>query len=489
MVTAGGSAALAGLYGGQPFSRFGWGPAAALAGGWADGPGDLLRRAPEVSADGLTLRAARGTADIGGGRRLSGFLLNDSLPSPLIRVQRGDRFRVRMENDLPDDLILHWHGLTPPPEHGDGHPRFAVGRHMAYNYDFTVDNRAGTYWYHSHAHHKVAIHTQMGIAGMLIVEDEEERALGLPSGEYEIPLVVQDRHVNNQGIPVYENPNLLAGHMGGEPFGNGINRPYLDVDTALYRFRVLNGANARIFRLERSDARPLVMIGNDGGLLERPLTLPYLDLAPGERADLLVDLRDLAVGEQVILRSGYFVVPDGAEDLLRGAYVQGTPMDLLHLRVARKVEDATRIPEVLSARDGPDPADAVRERRFRFISDREPNSRHIHMRHLINGKLFEMDRIDEHVPFGETEIWTFENDNNFAHPIHLHGTHFRVVSRTGGRNRLMPWEGGIKDTVLVYPSETVSVAVRFTAHRGLYVLHCHNLEHEDVGMMVNVMVE
>ena len=111
------------------------------------------------------------------------------------------------------------------------------------------------------------------------------------------------------------------------------------------------------------------------------------------------------------------------------------------------------------------------------------------MQHQINGKMFEMDRIDEHVPFGETEIWTFQNDTRYAHPVHIHATHFRVVSRSAGRGEVMPWEPGIKDTVLMLPGETVKIAVAFTAQRGLFLLHCHNLEHEDTGMMLNFVVE
>jgi FtsP/CotA-like multicopper oxidase with cupredoxin domain len=110
-------------------------------------------------------------------------------------------------------------------------------------------------------------------------------------------------------------------------------------------------------------------------------------------------------------------------------------------------------------------------------------------RHHINGKTFEMDRVDVRVPFGDTEIWTFESDNTYPHPIHLHATHFKVLSRSGGRGAVMPWEQGLKDTVLIHPEETVRIAVRFSAHRGLFPLHCHNLEHEDSGMMLNVLVE
>jgi len=130
----------------------------------------------------------------------------------------------------------------------------------------------------------------------------------------------------------------------------------------------------------------------------------------------------------------------------------------------------------------------VRERTFHLASALDRDTRSM-MMHSINGHGYDMHKIDVRVPFDETEIWTLVNDDGFAHPVHLHATHFRVLSREGGRGRLMPWEAGLKDTVLLHPEETVRIAVRFTAHRGLFLLHCHNLEHEDVGMMLNVLVE
>jgi FtsP/CotA-like multicopper oxidase with cupredoxin domain len=391
-----------------------------------------------------------------------------------------------LDNQIPDPLILHWHGLTPPEE-ADGHPRFAVNYHGIYAYRFEVENRAGTYWYHSHSHMRVGKHTQRGIAGLILVEDDEEAALGLPSGDREIPLILQDRLLDDNGIPVYEAPNTMEGHAGTEPFGNGMRRPFLDVDTALYRFRILNGSNARIFRLERSDGRPFTLIGNDAGLLERPVTLSVMDVAPGERVDLLIDLSEARVGERVMLRSQPFTLPGRVAEV--GAHnIHGMGMDLLELRVARRVQEPVRIPERLSTLRRPDPADSVRERAFRFAFKRDYYSRSMDQHH-INGTTYEMGRIDARVPFGQTEIWSFVNDNSYPHPIHLHATHFRVLSREGGRGQVMPWEDGLKDTVLVYPDETVKVAVRFDAHRGLFPLHCHNLEHEDAGMMLDILVE
>jgi blue copper oxidase len=279
----------------------------------------------------------------------------------------------------------------------------------------------------------------------------------------------------------------MEGLIGNEPFGNGINRPELKVDTALYRFRILNGSNARIFRLARNDGKKLYIIGNDGGLLEQTAPVEYVDIAPGERIDMLVDLRDANVGDEVLLGSQGFFVSDGLskmDDFNR----QGHPMDLMRLLVTKKRRDRSKIPETLLPTRGPNPEDAVNERMFSLTSDRDEQTRTM-MRHRINNKTFRFGQIDERVPFNQTEIWTIKNENNFSHPMHLHATHFRVLSRSGGRNQVMPWERGLKDTVLIHPKEEVKLAVKFEAYPGLFLLHCHNLEHEDTGMMLNILVE
>ncbi len=458
----------------------GSGSPAAPPGNGVDGRFPL--RLPDVTGvEALQLTGAPGIAEIGGGLEAPAWLLNGVLPSPRLEVRKGERMRVTLRNELPQDLILHWHGLAPP-EAMDGHPRFAVGTGETYEYDFTVEDRAGTYWYHSHTHMHTAEQTYRGIAGLLLVRDDEEDALGLPSGAREIPLILQDRRVDAAGVPFYEpfGPAMMAGYMGPVPFGNGVRNPYLEVDTALYRFRILNGSNARIFRLGRSDSRPFVLIGNDGGLLDAPVELSTIDMAPAERVDILVDLRELRPGDRVMLRSLSFQM-QGGMGFMAGQNLQGDPMDLLELRVRSEVADASVIPAALPPIIEPDPAEAAREREFRFTSQM--------MNHFINGRPFDMDRIDETVPFDETEVWSFVNESNFPHPVHLHATHFRVLSRTGGRGEVFAWERGRKDTVLLNPGETVRVALRFTAHRGLFLLHCHNLEHEDMGMMANILVE
>lgn len=444
-----------------------------------------LRFAPQLTPAGITLTAAAGTADIGGGTMAPALMLNGSVPSPLLRVRRGAPFRVTMQNDLPSEFILHWHGLAPPVEM-DGHPRFAVHSGAKKEYAFTVNDRAGTYWYHSHAHMRTGEHTNKGIGGLLIVTDAEEEALRLPSGARELPIILQDKRLDATGLPYYstQGPAHMVGFMGPAPFANGVHRPFHEVETAVYRLRLLNGSSARVFRLALTNGAAMTLIGNDGGLLPAPVSVSTIDLAPAERVDVLLDLRAAKVGDAILLQSQAYTIP-GAMGFMGGANLQGQALDLVEFRVTRQVRDTTRIPTRLPALSPefalPEAAQAAHTRIFRFNSQM--------MDHMINDRMFEMVRVDETVPFGRTELWRFVNESGFAHPVHLHATHFRVVSRTGGRGALMPWESGRKDTVLIWPNETVEVAVRFTAQRGLFLLHCHNLEHEDMGMMANILVE
>src|SRR5690606_29114473 len=143
------------------------------------------------------------------------WMINDVLPSPLLRVRRGEQVQVTLQNDLVEELILHWHGLTPPDE-ADGHPRHAVRRGGSYQYSFTVNDRAGTYWYHSHAHRKAAKHTALGIAGRLIVDDPDEEAIELPREERENPLILQDRQLDTRRRPIHSYANVMTGYLGDE---------------------------------------------------------------------------------------------------------------------------------------------------------------------------------------------------------------------------------------------------------------------------------
>jgi FtsP/CotA-like multicopper oxidase with cupredoxin domain len=477
---------------GAIFSGSGLGPLMSACRGLSTevGPGELLERLPlrlppMMDMRNLTLTARRANALIAPGVTSSVWTLGENAGSgATLEVTRGERVRVQLLNQLDEPTIVHWHGFRPP-EAVDGHPRFAVDPGESFSYDFQVDEPAGLYWYHPHPHMRTAVQTYMGMAGLILVRDPAEEALGLPTGARELPLLLSDKRLDGSGAIVYNafGPDMMEGFLGDVAFVNGVRSPTLDVDSAVYRLRLLNASNARIFRVARSDGRPLTLIGTDGGFLPAPIQVPHVDLGTGERVDLLADFSDLPVGTRLGLVSLGFPSPSrgGGMGMMRGVTPQGASMELMEIRVARRVTETFTVPAALPAPALPSRSEAERERTFRFES--------MMMNHTINGRAFQMDRIDERVPLGSTEVWTFVNDSQFPHPVHMHAVHFRVLSRTGGRGQLFPWEAGAKDTVLLFPDERVEVVSRFDRHPGRFLLHCHNLEHEDMGMMMNFQIE
>lgn len=452
---------------------------------------------PTLSTRNLTLVARAHDADIAPGVRSRVMTVGDGPVSPTIRARAGERATITLRNELDEPTILHWHGLRPP-EKDDGHPRLAIASGAEYRYDFAIDERPGTYWYHAHPHMRTAAQVHLGMAGMFIITDAAEDALGLPGGDRELAIMLQDKRPASDGAVSYNvtmGHDMMEGLLGGAAYVNGVRTPRVEVDSAHYRVRVLGAANARIFRLALSNERPLTLIGTDGGLLERPVSLAHMDLATGERADLLLDFTNLPVGTRVMLRSLAFDPPYrgmgggmGGGGMGRGMGMggggvipQGGAMDLMEFVVTRSVRDDFRVPTRLSTLPAVDGTAVEKERTFHFRSAM--------MMHQINGRDFEMERIDERVPFGSTERWVFVNDGPFPHPVHMHAVQFRITGRSGGRNTLYPWETGWKDTVLVYPGERVSVVTTFNSHRGRFLMHCHNLEHEDHGMMMNFAIE
>jgi len=452
-----------------------------------------LHRPATVSPDGLTL-VARETFLSSRGVQSPIWTFGEGPVGPTLEARRGDRARILLRNELPEPTIVHWHGFRPP-EAADGHPRFAVQPGESYHYDFVIDEPAGLYWYHPHPHHRTAIQTYYGMAGLILVRDEVEDRLGLPSGEREIALIVQDRQLDAEGRILYapRGHDLMEGYLGAVPFVNGIRSPVEEVAADLYRLRIVNGSNARILRLALSTGDPLVVVGGDAGLLPEPVELPYVDFGTAERVDVLVDFSRLSTGSRVTLKSlpfqaggmmGGMGMGRGGMGGMRGmggmGLAQGAEMDLVEFVVAGTAARPPRNNFSPPSFDRLAPQSASRRRTFRFESAM--------MRHGINGRGFELENVDEHVPLGATEIWEFVNDSPFPHSVHVHATHFQLLSRTGGRADILPWERGGKDTVLVMPEERVEVIARFDRHPGIFLIHCHNLEHEDMDMMLNFRV-
>lgn len=416
-----------------------------------------LHLPPPASPDGLVLQAAPAVVNLASPDApwLSKALaFNGVLPGPALRAWSGDAVSVTFDNGLADPSTVHWHGMVVPTAQ-DGQPQDLVAPGGSRSYQYPIVQRAALNWYHPHPHMTTGEQVCLGLAGAFIVNDAEEAALGLPEGAFEVPLIIRDANFDKAGNLLY-NPRS-SGFVGKTPLVNGTRSPYLRVQPAIYRFRVLNGANARLFRLALANGMPFTLIGNDGGLLALPATLGQIVFGPGERLDVLLDFRGLA-GTRVMLR-----------DL-------DARWDLLQFRVANTSDVPGTLPtgtlSVIEKLTSP-----VHTRSFSFDGMGK-----------INGLEFDPERIDFTVPFGQTERWVFTTGGNGPHPIHVHGAPFQVQSRTGGRGVLFPWEGGWKDTVLLQDGETVEVLIRFDAYAGRYLLHCHKLEHEDMGMMANFVV-
>ncbi len=424
----------------------------------------------------------------------------DSYLGPTIRVARGAKVRIHFTNDLPQESIVHWHGLHVPADM-EGHPRDAIATGRRYTYEFEVRNRAGTYWYHPHPHGKTGLQVYAGLAGLFIVEDAAEERLALPRGEHDMALVLQDRLFNpdNQLVYLTHHMDRMTGFVGERALVNGRAAFRQTVAARPHRLRILNGSNARIYRLAWDDGRPLTVIGSDGGLIETPLERASVLLGPAERVELWVDFGEWGRGQEAVLVSKFIDL--AAVSALPGMGMMGprrgrmgaspmpngAPHTLARFTVRGAAGRDPRLPDRLAPAEAfemPESAAGLQVKRFDLAMN--------HMRGTINNRTFEMQGVaeEETVALDSSEIWEFVNRGGMPplpHPIHVHGLQFKVLGRLGA-----PFsdvlDQGWKDTVLLMPGERVRLQMRFADYPGLFLYHCHNLEHEDMGMMRNYYV-
>ncbi len=436
---------------------------------------------PAQAGTNATLAAQITTANVKGNTiSVLGYQPNRLL-GPTFRVNRGDNLSIQLQNRLAEHTNIHWHGLIVPPLM-DGHPDQLAEVGGSFSYQFTINQRAGMSWYHPHPHGMTGKQVFQGLAGVFIINDAEEAALNLPSGPYELPMILQDKRITSTGIP-YE-PSMeevMAGYMGETVLVNGVHAPFAEVATRYYRLRILNGSNARIYNLALSNNDDLVIIGNDGGLLKTPAPVKEILLAPGERLDVLVNFKNATVGTTVNLISKEFSNAGDAQG--KQAF------QIMQFKVVTPAADAFAVPAVLSAITDLQASAAVPTRVFEISNAMEhhgvPMNNGMRMRHRINGNLYDGNRVDITLARNTQEVWVFDNSKgDEPHPMHLHGVFFQVLKRTGGRAAMLESEKGWKDTVLVMPGEVVHIIIPFGAVTGRFVFHCHNLEHEDDGMML-----
>lgn len=437
---------------------------------------------PAVVDGHTTLTAQVTTQNIFGAKfsKVLGYQ-SGSILGPTILVNKGDQLSVHFQNNLSQMSNLHWHGLVVPALM-DGGPELPIMPGASFNPTFTIDQRAGLYWYHPHPHGHTGDQAYMGLAGALIVRDAEENALKLPAGEFELPMIIQDKRKTDDYSLIY-NPTtieMITGFRGTFATVNGVYTPFKSVKTATYRLRVLNGSNAQLFNLALSDGASFKLIGTDGGLLTAPETISSMLLGPGERADILVDFSAYPLGTELYL----------VNKLFSAGMIQGkSAFNIAKFVVDTKFTDNFILADKLSEIIPIPESSAIKTRSF-VIGDNPDYENTLFGMHLINGVLYDKNVINETVKAGTTEIWEFDaSTDDDIHPFHIHGVQFQILERVGGRKALIPIEHGWKDTFMLLPHEKVRVIMTFSQNKGIYVVHCHNLEHEGEGMMIQFEVQ
>jgi len=448
----------------------------------------------EGDEDRYTLKAVAANAKIIPGLNTLIWGFNGAFPGPTIEARRGRRLALTIDNGLAVPIVNHLHGGRTPPSSdgyptdlilptqgwplGHAHDRLASITTETREYLYPNEQRAATLWYHDHRMDFTGPQLWRGLAGFYILRDEEEARLPLPAGDKELALMICDRSFDADGSLLYPStdaslartPGVRQEYMGGVlgdvMLVNGAPWPRLEVGNTRYRLRILNASNARHLEISVDpnprNGPPLLQIGSDGGLLERPVALQTLPIAPAERFDIILDLSQYAIGSSVFLTNEK--AHDGTAEIMR-------------FDIVRQEKDESSVSDRLSDLERLDIQDAVATRLFDFSYGGGEQG------WTINGRRFDPERMDARPKLGSTEIWKLRSDMH--HPLHLHLAHFQVLGHAG-RPRI--YEAGWKDTINMFAGQTASVLVKFNGYRGRYVFHCHNLEHEDMAMMGNFEV-
>ncbi len=423
-----------------------------------------------------------------------------SVPGPTIEARSGQGVLIEWPNELPLKhflaidhnlmgadatnpavrTVVHLHGAKAPPL-SDGYPEswYTPGKSAVYHYP--NEQESAQLWYHDHAMGINRLNIYAGMLGLYTIRDSTEDALDLPKGKYEIPLVLFDRFLTPQGQLYYPVSSRPEAPWVPEVFGdaillNGKLLPYLEVEPCAYRFRILNGSNARFYHLSFANGLAFSQIGSDSGLLTAPVATKILSMAPAERCDIVVDFSAHA-GDRFILRN----------DIL----------DIMQIRVTRaSTVKSAALPKTLRPVPKLDESSAVRTRILTL--DEVDDLLDEPVTHLLNATRWH-DPVTEKPVIDTTEIWSLVNLTDDAHPIHLHLVRFQILDRrnfdqtlyrykktlryTGPAMPPEPGEAGWKDTVRADPGMVTRIIIHFSGYTGRYVWHCHILEHEDNEMM------
>lgn len=406
------------------------------------------------------LKTQTGESQIFEGNKTKTLGYNGNLLGPVIKVKKGQEVVINTENTLNEETSFHWHGLKTNAT-SDGGPHQLVAPNSTEKVSFKVDQEAATLWFHPHSEGKTASQVYRGLAGLLYVEDENSETLNLPKnyGIDDFPLITQDRYFDKNNQINYKQVAIDDGTKGDTLLINGSLSPYVDVTTKWVRYRLVNGSNASNFTYTLEDNKPFYQIATDGGFLNQTQELTSLTLSPGERAEILIDTEssqnkdklNLLVNDTVALQMNLTQEKKDQNILINQPLNQITEPNMNTIpELKKQVIDLKGMSHMVS----------------------------------INGETFDKDKINLQATAGTKEIWEINNVSGMMggmiHPFHIHGVQFQIVSRDG--KEPSENEKGWKDTVLVNPDEQIELLVSFDK-KGIFMYHCHILEHEENGMM------
>ncbi|MEM8858190.1 MAG: multicopper oxidase domain-containing protein [Chloroflexota bacterium] len=404
---------------------------------------------------------------------------NGDYLGPAIRLYDGMETTITFTNNIGEPTTVHGHGLHVDGVL-DGGPQSRIEADESWTITVPIKQEAGTSWFHPHLMGTSAHHVHAGLAGVYLVEDENSQALNLPKdyGVNDIPLVVQDRSFTNGKMDHYAptDQEVLDGLREDTLVINGTIDAYHNVPQGWVRLRLLNGSNARFYRFRLADDAPFYKIATEGGFLNQPVEIESLDMSPGERNEVMIDLSD---GENATFVAD--LLPADPED--KGRFSQNLPVaSIVELRVDPSLQASGELPNKLNDIVFYDPADALTVREFDLNMEVRGGSRENMDLFAVNGQPMNMMNINERISMGQIEIWRITGER-MPHPFHMHGASFQILTLNG--EPVTEADKGWKDTVIV-GDEVTEIIIRFdrlATDATPYMFHCHIMEHEDYGMM------
>lgn len=450
---------------------------------------------PVITSTSMSLTLQEGVTQFYQGINTNTMGANGALLGPTLIMNQGDNVSITVDNQLQDTTTIHWHGLHVAPE-DDGGPHSIIPPGATWNPQFTVLDKAGINWYHPHLHMQTNKHVSKGIAGMIIVKDAEEAALTLPRdyGIDDFPIVIQTKAFDASGQIIWMT------ELDTSLMVNGTIEPFLDAPAQVVRLRVLNGSSQRVYKLGLTNNQSFKLIGTDGGLLGAPVDLTRYQIAPGQRADILVDLTGMQGQSIQLLNYGTEIGSAVYGSSQPGMMAQltsnlpgytlnplnGSDYVILDVNViAQTANPVTTIPASLVTQNVLVEGTEDITRNITFTTQQN-----IVGPFLINGTTFDMSVMNYIIPLGNKEIWSFTNQTPIAHPFHIHDVQFYILDINGVPPP--PELQGLNDVVMVPGGMgTVRFITEFLDHADPvipYMYHCHMLTHEDGGMMGQFLV-